>query len=131
MANKKKPKKAVEIELDVTPEPEVTEAENTAEVVTEKEEEVADATPETPEPAKPAKPAKPAAKAAKSIKVEYWARQVRLDGKTLSGEVKTADKKRFLEVCAANGADVDERDWFKKENWEDRVFKKAKVNPKK
>jgi len=63
-------------------------------------------------------------------KIEYWSRQIMIDGEIVTGEVKPADKKRFLELCKANGVDIDERNWFKQDNWQDRVFKRAKVNKK-
>lgn len=67
----------------------------------------------------------------KSTSKEYWVRQHMLDGKIVTGLVKADDKKKFLAECKKNGAEIDERDWFKKDNWQDRVYKKAKVIAKK
>lgn len=57
-------------------------------------------------------------------KTEFWARQIRMNGRTVTGLVKPEDKAEFLKECKKNGVEVDESKWFLKNDWRERVFKK-------
>ena len=59
-----------------------------------------------------------------TYKKEFWAKQVRLNGRTITGEVIESDKQEFLQACKKNGIKIIYDNWFVKDDWRDRVFKK-------
>lgn len=55
---------------------------------------------------------------------EFWSRQIFINGRIVTGEVLQNDKQEFLKECKKNGIQINYDDWFVKEDWRKRVFRK-------